>query len=105
MLAAEDVETQMRWEEVIREQIWNASTNPNVRPGSPPAPPFPPSPRMNPTRPGSGLVCPPTSFPFMAVAELSGERSPRERAGKRVWPADRGRPPRAFRSKSRKKGN
>ena len=56
MLAAEDVETQMRWEEVIREQIWNASTNPNVRPGSPPAPPFPPSPRMNPTRPGSGLV-------------------------------------------------
>ena len=62
VLAAEDVETQMRWEELIREQIWNASTNPNVRPCSPPAPPFPPSPSTKPTRPGSVL-----SPPFFPV--------------------------------------
>ena len=43
MLAAEDVETQMRWEELIREQIWNSSTNLNVRPfsRSPTPPPLP----------------------------------------------------------------
>ena len=35
VLAAEDVETQMRWEELIREQIWNASTTTEVRPPAP----------------------------------------------------------------------
>jgi len=55
VLAAEDVETQMRWEELIREQIWNASTNLNVRPFSRSPIPPPPSPCTQPTWPGSAL--------------------------------------------------